>query len=61
VTAANGGSTAAVCGYDPLGRRIEKSGTGVTTTFFLNETASPDGFAGASGSDALAEYDGSTG
>lgn len=48
VTAANGGSTAAVTGYDPPGRRTEKSGTGVTTTFFLND-----------GSDELAEYDGS--
>jgi RHS repeat-associated protein len=33
--------------YDPLGRRTKKSGTGVTTTFYLSD-----------GADEIAEYDG---
>jgi RHS repeat-associated protein len=38
-------SVAASYAYDPLGRRTEKSGTGVATTLFLND-----------GSDEIAEY-----
>jgi RHS repeat-associated protein len=38
-------SVAASYAYDPLGRRTEKSGTGVAQTFFLND-----------GSDEVAEY-----
>jgi YD repeat-containing protein len=34
--------------YDPLGRRVEKSGTGVTQTYFLSD-----------GTDEIAEYNGS--
>lgn len=34
--------------YDPLGRRTKKSGTGVTTTYFLSD-----------GTDEVAEYDSS--
>jgi RHS repeat-associated protein len=45
VTASNGSSVSAAYAYDPLGRRIQKSGTGVTQTFFLND-----------GSDEIAEY-----
>jgi RHS repeat-associated protein len=41
-----GGMIAANYLYDPLGRRTEKSGTGVTTTYFLND-----------GTDEVAEYD----
>jgi RHS repeat-associated protein len=41
-----GGTVAASYLYDPLGRRTKKSGTGVTTTYFLND-----------GTDEIAEYD----
>src|SRR6202789_4206540 len=41
-----GGTVAASYLYDPLGRRTKKSGTGVTTTYFLND-----------GADEVAEYD----
>jgi RHS repeat-associated protein len=42
--------------YDPLGRRVKKSGTGVATTYFLDDP----GTAGKAGEDnEIAEYDGS--
>lgn len=47
VTASKTG-LAAIYSYDPLGRRQKKSGTGVTTTVFLQD-----------GEDEIAEYDGS--
>jgi len=42
----SGGTVHATYAYDPLGRRTKKSGTGVTTTYFLND-----------GTDEIAEYD----
>jgi RHS repeat-associated protein len=42
----SGGSVSATYVYDPLGRRVHKSGTGVTETFFLDD-----------GTDEIAEYD----
>jgi RHS repeat-associated protein len=41
-----GGTVSATYAYDPLGRRYKKSGTGVTTTYYLSD-----------GSDEIAEYD----
>jgi hypothetical protein len=41
-------TVSATYAYDPLGRRIKKSGTGVTTTYFLSD-----------GTDEIAEYNGS--
>jgi YD repeat-containing protein len=41
-----GGTVHAAYAYDPLGRRYKKSGTGVTTTYFLSD-----------GTDEIAEYD----
>jgi RHS repeat-associated protein len=41
-----GGNVSATYLYDPLGRRTEKSGHGVTATYFLND-----------GADEVAEYD----
>ena len=46
---ATGPSVSAIYAYDPLGRRSEKSGTGVATTFFLDD----------SNDNEIAEYDGS--
>jgi RHS repeat-associated protein len=43
--ACSGGTVDATYAYDPLGRRNEKSGTGVTTTYFLDD-----------GADEIAEY-----
>jgi len=40
-----GGTVAATYAYDPLGRRVEKSGTGVSTTFYIDD-----------GEDEIAEY-----
>jgi YD repeat-containing protein len=45
---ANKAGIAASYSYDPLGRRTKKSGTGVTTTYFLSD-----------GTDEIAEYDSS--
>lgn len=45
---ANKTGLAATYQYDPLGRRTKKSGTGVTTTYFLSD-----------GTDEIAEYDSS--
>jgi RHS repeat-associated protein len=42
----DGGTVHANYAYDPLGRRIEKSGAGVTTTYYLSD-----------GADEIAEYD----
>jgi RHS repeat-associated protein len=42
-----GGTVAAVYAYDPLNRRVRKSGTGVSETFFLGDTRD----------DEIAEYD----
>ncbi len=47
LTASKSG-VSAVYAYDPLGRRTQKSGTGVTQTFFLQD-----------GADEIAEYDAS--
>ncbi|MBV8977165.1 MAG: RHS repeat-associated core domain-containing protein [Alphaproteobacteria bacterium] len=47
LTASKSG-VAASYAYDPLGRRTQKSGTGVTQTFFVSD-----------GSDEIAEYNGS--
>ncbi|MGH6846354.1 MAG: RHS repeat-associated core domain-containing protein, partial [Methylocella sp.] len=41
-----GGAVAATYAYDPFGRRVHKSGAGVTETFFVD-----------SGTDEIAEYD----